>query len=254
MRAGLPGTCARRNVSGAVAAAPAVAGARSGRCRCCCSGGCPVPWRVARRSATSIGDADAIAQSVFGYRLRPFQREAVAASLRGDSMLVVLPTAAGKSACFQIPALMQKDCTVRPATTLVVSPLLALMREQVLRLRNLGIDADEVDTSASSQAPVAYKHSSRRRSRQSNTAAAAAAAVAPRLLYTTPEWIVRHHDRLKSAGVRVVRLVVDEAHCISDWGASTGFRSAYLQLGAVRNGRHALVGGCTRPRVLSRGF
>ena len=97
--------------------------------------------RCCRVAALSdLAAAEDSAQRIFRVELRPLQRAAVAAALRGDSFLFVSPTGSGKSVCFQLPAVLQ------PAelTTLVVSPLLALMQEQTLVLRRLGIDAVEL--------------------------------------------------------------------------------------------------------------
>ena len=157
---------------------------------------------------------DGVALAVFGVELRPLQRTAVAAALRGDSFLLVSPTASGKSLCFQLPALLQPP----HLSTVVVSPLLALMREQVQRLRQQGVHA--IELRGGEAAPAAERR--------------LGDAPPPRLIYTTPEWLVRHHATLAERGVSVGRLVVDEAHCLSEWGAASNFRSDYLGLGAVR--------------------
>eukprot|EP01046_Picozoa_sp_COSAG06_P019838 COSAG06_NODE_1428_length_9487_cov_195.907861_15_plen_533_part_00 len=178
--------------------------------------------RCCRAALSDLATAEDAARATFRVQLRPLQRAAVAAALRGDSFLFVSPTASGKSLCFQLPA------AVQPAglTTLVVSPLLALMQEQVLSLRRLGIDAVELHSSGATSVETLAR-----------------ATAPPRLIYTTPEWLVRHHTRLADeAGIRVGRLVVDEAHCLSEWGAASGFRSEYLQLGKIRSSLAAQAG------------
>lgn len=173
--------------------------------------------RVPMSSRVSLAAAEDAARAIFRVDLRPLQRVAVAAALQGASFLFVSPTASGKSVCFQLPA------AVQPAgqTTLVVSPLLALMQEQTVGLRRRGIDAVELHSGSS---------------RSTSIEKLADATTPPQLIYTTPEWLVRHHMRLsQDAGIQVSRLVVDEAHCLSEWGAASGFRSDYLHLGEVRD-------------------
>ena len=167
-----------------------------------------------RYHASDLTVAEDAARRIFRVQLRPLQRVAVAAALRGDSFLFVSPTGSGKSVCFQLPAVVQ------PAglTTLVVSPLLALMQQQTLALRRLGIDAVELHSGGSGSISVEQL---------------ADAASPPRLIYTTPEWLVCHYTRL--SGLKVGRLVMDEAHCLSEWGAASGFRSDYLHLGRIRS-------------------
>ena len=197
------------------------------RRRACCPSAsqrlsCSAACRSAARSFATLGrqgpspgdDVDGVALAVFGVELRPLQRTAVVAALRGDSFLLVSPTASGKSLCFQLPALLEPP----HLSTVVVSPLLALMREQVQRLRQQGVHA--IELRGGEAAPAAERH--------------LGDAPPPRLIYTTPEWLVRNHATLAERGVSVGRLVVDEAHCLSEWGAASNFRSDYLGLGAVR--------------------
>ena len=188
-------------------------------------------WRVCRprgsvgeraRGRAGLSDlaaAEDAARAVFRMELRPLQRVAVAAALRGDSFLFVSPTGSGKSLCFQLPAVLQPP----RLTTVVVSPLLALIQEQTLALRRLGIDAVQLHSGSTTSVEQL-----------------ADAATPPRLIYTTPEWLVRHYTRL--SGLRVGRLIVDEAHCVSEWGAATGFRSDYLRLEKVRSYLAACTG------------
>jgi ATP-dependent DNA helicase RecQ len=158
-------------------------------------------------------DARAILKSKFGYdSFRPGQEEVLAALLDGTSVLAVMPTGSGKSLCYQIPALLRGGLTV------VVSPLVALMEDQVTALRLAGVAAETINSS---------------RSYNDNAASwrRAAAGDSP-LLYISPERLMT--DRMISALTQLpVKLIaIDEAHCISRWGPS--FRPEYEQLGHLK--------------------
>ncbi|MGF1623934.1 MAG: DNA helicase RecQ [Alphaproteobacteria bacterium] len=167
-------------------------------------------------SAPPVADGDLkrqLLKHVFGFDgFRPGQEPVVDALLAGRDVLTVMPTGFGKSLCYQLPALALGGLAI------VVSPLVALMHDQVAALRLAGVAAETINSS---------------RDREQNVAAwKRAVAGEVRLLYLAPERLMtaRMLDALARLPVRLI--AVDEAHCISQWGPS--FRKEYEALGELR--------------------
>ena len=157
--------------------------------------------------------AKEILRDVFGYtEFRGHQEETIAAALAGRDSLVLQPTGGGKSLCYQIPALLSDG------VTLVVSPLIALMQDQVSALEQLGIDAAYLNSTltAVQQRQVVERLESGQL----------------QLLYVAPERLMQERTLELLQANRVCLIAIDEAHCVSQWGHD--FREDYLRLGELR--------------------
>ncbi len=151
-----------------------------------------------------------ILKQVFGYpHFRGDQEQIIETAMQGRDSLVIMPTGGGKSLCYQIPAML------REGTGLVVSPLIALMQDQVMALRELGIEAEFLNSSQSSEQQRAAMTKLREGRLQ--------------LLYVAPERLVMEHTRAMLRDIPLSIIAIDEAHCVSQWGHD--FRQDYLGLG-----------------------
>lgn len=157
-----------------------------------------------------------LVQQIWGFQsLRPAQAQIIHHLLAKEDVIAILPTGGGKSLCFQIPALLSQGLT------LVVSPLLALMENQVQQLTQRGL-------------PAALLHNELPRSQRRSTLQALARQEF-RLLYLSPETLLSQPvwDMLCQPALKINGLMIDEAHCLVQWGDS--FRPSYRRLGAVRS-------------------
>jgi len=186
-------------------------------------------------------DLGSALHDVFGFtELRDGQREAIEAVMAGRNVLAVMPTGAGKSLCYQLPAI------VRGGLTVVVSPLVALMRDQVAALRLNGIAAATINSDLTREENVRTWYAVRDGE--------------IRLLYLSPERLMTERMLAALGQLDVGLFAIDEAHCISQWGPA--FRPEYAMLADLRTrfprvpviGLTATADGATREDIEQRMF
>ncbi len=160
----------------------------------------------------SAKDPQAVLEQVFGYaEFRAQQRTIIDSVMSGRDALVIMPTGGGKSLCYQVPSLCLQGVGI------VVSPLIALMADQVAALNQLGVSA-------------AYLNSTQDHATQDNVTQALAQGELD-LLYVAPERLLQEETMQLLQSVKIALIAVDEAHCVSSWGHD--FRRDYLQLNAL---------------------
>jgi ATP-dependent DNA helicase RecQ len=154
-----------------------------------------------------------ILKRVFGYdKFRPLQEEAIENILNKKDTLLIMPTGGGKSICYQVPALIFDGLTI------VISPLISLMKDQVEQLKEFDINAVILNSSISPE-----EYSNNINQIKNKTA---------RLLYIAPESLLKNNIMAMLSSVKIDCIAIDEAHCISEWGHD--FRPEYRQLAEIR--------------------
>ncbi len=162
---------------------------------------------------TPVQSPQAVLKQVFGYKdFRDGQEAIIAAALDGQDSLVLLPTGGGKSLCYQVPALILDGVTV------VISPLISLMQDQVAQLKALGVQAAYINNSLpfeEQQAVYQQLHYGQ-----------------IKLLYVAPEKVLQHEFLERLSHLKLALFAIDEAHCVSHWGHD--FRPHYCRLNELK--------------------
>lgn len=160
-----------------------------------------------------MSKAHAILKQYWSYdQFRPLQEDIIRAALGGKDVLALLPTGGGKSICFQVPGMLREGCSI------VISPLIALMADQVENLKQRGIKAIALNSSLDSN--------------QKELALQNAANGYYKFIYLSPESLESERLLHRLSFLNINQIVVDEAHCISQWGYD--FRPSYLNISKLR--------------------
>ncbi|MGY2574119.1 ATP-dependent DNA helicase RecQ [Vibrio sp. C8] len=157
--------------------------------------------------------ATEVLRDVFGYQtFRDGQQEVIDTAIQGNDSLVIMPTGGGKSLCYQIPAL------VRSGVTVVISPLISLMKDQVDQLKANGVSAECVNSTQTREELISIYNRMH--------------AGLVKLIYVSPERVLTHEFIERLHNIPLTMIAVDEAHCISQWGHD--FRPEYALLGQLK--------------------
>ncbi|MHA2940228.1 ATP-dependent DNA helicase RecQ [Vibrio sp. RC27] len=168
---------------------------------------------IAKSDESLNSSPNSVLRSVFGYQsFRDGQQEVIESTLSGQDSLVIMPTGGGKSLCYQIPALLS------PGLTLVISPLISLMKDQVDQLVANGVAAACVNSSLSRETLISVYQSIN--------------SGELKLLYVSPERVLMDDFIGRLANTELSMIAIDEAHCISQWGHD--FRPEYAALGRLK--------------------